>query len=72
MAEVSIFPYGTARLVLSGLFNFQSGRLARGGVIVVSRDLAPLDLGALTVTVSTVLSDFALSAAPLAALSRDN
>ncbi len=65
-------PDGTSQRVSESLFDFQSERLAPGSVIVVPRDLAPLDLGALTVTLSKVLSDMAISAASLAVLSKSN
>ncbi|HEY3777687.1 MAG TPA: SLBB domain-containing protein [Rhizomicrobium sp.] len=63
-----INPDGTARGVSDDLFNFTSDALAPGTVIVVPRDLKPLDLGALTVTVAKVFSDFAISAASIAVL----
>jgi hypothetical protein len=40
-------------------------------VIVVPRDLKPLDLGALTVTIAKVFSDFAISAASIAVLAQN-
>jgi protein involved in polysaccharide export with SLBB domain len=67
-----IDPDGTARRVSDDLFDFAPSKLAPGSVIVVPRDLRPLDLGLLTVTVSKVLSDFAISAASLAILSKNN
>jgi protein involved in polysaccharide export with SLBB domain len=63
-----INPDGTARAVSDDLFNFTSDALAPGSVVVVPRDLKPLDLGALTVTVAKVFSDFAISAASIAVL----
>lgn len=65
-------PDGTSRLVSDDLFDFQSDKLAPGSVIVVPRDLAPLDLGVLTVSISKVLSDMAISAASLAVLAKSN
>jgi protein involved in polysaccharide export with SLBB domain len=65
-------PDGTSRGVSESLFNFEPTQLAPGSVIVVPRDLRPLDLGVLTVTVAKVLSDFAVSAASLAVISRSN
>jgi protein involved in polysaccharide export with SLBB domain len=65
-------PDGTSRRVSDDLFNFQSSKLAPGSVIIVPRDLAPLDLGVLTVTVTKVMSDLAISAASLAILSKNN
>ncbi|HEY3636647.1 MAG TPA: SLBB domain-containing protein [Rhizomicrobium sp.] len=64
-----IYPDGTARGVSDSIMNFTPVGLAPGSVIVVSRDLKPLDLGALTVTVAKVFSDFAISAASIAVLS---
>ncbi len=64
-------PDGTARSVSDDILNFSPVGLAPGSVIVVPRDLKPLDLGALTVTVAKVFSDFALSAASIAVLSRN-
>ncbi|HEX4078738.1 MAG TPA: SLBB domain-containing protein [Rhizomicrobium sp.] len=61
-------PDGTARGVSDDLFNFTTAELAPGSVVVVPRNLKPLDLGALTVTVAKVFSDFALSAASIAVL----
>lgn len=65
-------PDGTSRRVADDLFNFAPASLAPGSVIVVPRDLRPLDLGILTVTVTKVLSDLAISAASLAVLSKNN
>ena len=59
-------PDGTARSVSDDILNFSPVGLAPGSVIVVPRDLKPLDLGALTVTIAKVFSDFALSAASIA------
>lgn len=64
-----INPDGTARSVSDDILNFSPVGLAPGTMIVVPRDLKPLDLGALTVTVAKVFSDFALSAASIAVLS---
>jgi len=64
-----INPDGTSRAISDALFSFDSNRLAPGSVVVIPRDLKPLDLGALTVTVAKVFSDFALSAASIAVLS---
>lgn len=65
-------PDGTSRRVSESLFDFQPDKLAPGSVIVVPRDLAPLDLGDLTVSLSKVLSDMAISAASLAVLAKSN
>lgn len=67
-----INPDGTARSVTDDILNFSPVGLAPGSVIVVPRDLKPLDLGALTVTIAKVFSDFALSAASIAVLSRNS
>jgi len=67
-----INPDGTSRAISDQLFEFNSDRLAPGSVVVVPRDLKPLDLGALTVTVAKVLSDFAITAASLAVLAHSN
>jgi polysaccharide export outer membrane protein len=67
-----INPDGTSRRVSDDLFNFQPSKLAPGSVVVVPRDLRPLDLGLLTVTVTKVMSDLAISAASLAVLSKSN
>jgi len=67
-----VSPDGTSRLVSNDLFDFQSDKLTPGSVIVVPRDLAPLDLGVLTVSISKVLSDMAISAASLAVLAKNN
>ncbi|MGH7224528.1 MAG: SLBB domain-containing protein, partial [Gemmataceae bacterium] len=63
-----INPDGTARGISGDLLDFTPVELAPGSIIVVPRDLKPLDLGALTVTVAKVFSDFALSAASIAVL----
>jgi polysaccharide export outer membrane protein len=65
-------PDGTARQVSDDLFDFHSSKLAPGSVVVVPRDLRPLDLGVLTVTLSKILSDLAISAASVAVLSKNN
>ncbi|HEY5048986.1 MAG TPA: SLBB domain-containing protein [Rhizomicrobium sp.] len=65
-------PDGTSRRIADDLFDFSPAKLAPGSVVVVPRDLAPLDLGVLTVTITKVLSDLAVSAASLAILSRTN
>ena len=67
-----INPDGTSRRVSDDLFNFEPPKLAPGTVIVVPRDLRPLDLGFLAVTVTKVMSDLAISAASLAVLSKNN
>jgi len=66
-----INPDGTARSVSDDIFNMSPVGLEPGSVIVVPRDLKPLDLGALTVTVAKVFSDFALSAASIAVLAEN-
>jgi polysaccharide biosynthesis/export protein len=66
-----INPDGTAKSVSDDILNFSPTGLAPGSMIVVPRDLKPLDLGALTVTVAKVFSDFALSAASIAVLSHN-
>ena len=65
-------PDGTSRRVSDDLFDFEPAKLAPGSVLVVPRDLRPLDLGLLTVTVTKVMSDLAISAASLAVLSKSN
>jgi protein involved in polysaccharide export with SLBB domain len=67
-----INPDGTSRRVSDDLFNYEPSKLAPGSVVVVPRDLRPLDLGLLTVTVTKVMSDLAISAASLAVLSKSN
>ena len=67
-----VYPDGTARSVSDDILNFSPVGVAPGTMIVVPRDLKPLDLGALTVTVAKVLSDFAISAASVAVLSHEN
>jgi protein involved in polysaccharide export with SLBB domain len=67
-----INPDGTSRRISDDLFDFDPPTLAPGTVIVVPRDLRPLDLGFLTVTVTKVMSDLAISAASLAVLSKNN
>jgi hypothetical protein len=54
------------------MFSISDDRMAPGSVVVVPRDLKPLDLGTLTVMVSKVLSDFAISAASLAVVVHNN
>jgi protein involved in polysaccharide export with SLBB domain len=66
-----INPDGTARAVSDDVFNFSPEGLSPGTMVVVPRDLKPLDLGALTVTVAKVFSDFALSAASVAVLAQN-
>ena len=65
-------PDGTSRGVSDDLLDFTPEELAPGSVVVVPRDLKPLDLGALTVTVAKVFSDFAISAASVAVLSHNS
>lgn len=67
-----INPDGTARQVSGDLFDFRSTALSPGSVVVVPRDLRPLDLGVLSVTLAKILSDVAISGASLAVISRNN
>ncbi|HEY1611933.1 MAG TPA: SLBB domain-containing protein, partial [Paraburkholderia sp.] len=67
-----INPDGTSHSVSDGMFSISDDRMAPGSVVVVPRDLKPLDLGTLTVMVSKVLSDFAISAASLAVVVHNN
>ncbi len=67
-----INPDGTSRGISDDMFSFTTDRLAPGSVVVVPRDLRPLDLGALTVTVGKVFADFAISAASLAVIAHNN
>lgn len=65
-------PDGTSRSVSDDLFDFTPTELAPGTAVVVPRDLKPLDLGALTVTVAKVFADFAISAASIAVLAHSS
>lgn len=67
-----VFPDGTAKPVESSWFNFNSADIPPGSTIYVARDLAPLDLRQIIIDVSTIMREFALSAASLAVISRRN
>ena len=67
-----IYPDGTTRGIESGLFNFSSPAVPPGSVIVVPRDLSPLNYQALISDVSKIFSNLAVSAASLSVISRNN
>jgi protein involved in polysaccharide export with SLBB domain len=67
-----VLPDGTTRAVDSGLFDFDSQKLPPGSVVVVPRDLTPLNYQILVSTMSDVFSNLAVSAASLSVISRNN
>jgi protein involved in polysaccharide export with SLBB domain len=64
-------PDGSSRPVQSSLFHFGSDRLAPGSLIVVPRDLRPLNWQQFTVDIAKILSDLAVSAASISVISRN-
>ncbi|HVZ69423.1 MAG TPA: SLBB domain-containing protein, partial [Rhizomicrobium sp.] len=64
-------PDGSSKPVQSSLFHFGSDRLAPGSLIVVPRDLRPLDWRQFAVDISKILSDLAVSAASISIISRN-
>jgi protein involved in polysaccharide export with SLBB domain len=62
-------PDGSSRPVQSSLFHFGSDRLAPGSLIVVPRDLRPLDWQQFAVSIGKILSDLAISAASISVIS---
>jgi protein involved in polysaccharide export with SLBB domain len=66
-----INPDGSSRPVESSLFRFGSDRLAPGSLIVVPRDLRPLDWQQFAVSIGKILSDLAISAASISVVSRN-
>jgi hypothetical protein len=64
-------PDGSSRPVQSSLFHFGSDRLAPGSLIVVPRDLRPLNIEQIAVDVGKIISDLAVSAASIAVVSRN-
>lgn len=64
-------PDGSSRPVQSSLFHFGSDRLAPGSLIVVPRDLRPLNWEQVAVDVGKILSDLAVSAASISVISRN-
>lgn len=65
-----INPDGSSRPVQSSLFHFGSERLAPGSLIVVPRDLRPLNWEQFAVDIGKILSDLAVSAASISVISR--
>jgi protein involved in polysaccharide export with SLBB domain len=64
-----VLPDGSARKVQSSWFGFDNQNLPPGSTIVVPRDVTPLDTRQVILDVSSILSQFAVSAASLAVLS---
>jgi protein involved in polysaccharide export with SLBB domain len=62
-------PDGSSRPVQSSLFHFGSDRLAPGSLIVVPRDLRPLNWEQFAVDIGKILSDLAVSAASISVIS---
>lgn len=67
-----VYPDGTAKPVEGSWLSFDSPDLPPGSTIFVARDLAPIDLRQIIIDVSTIMREFALSAASLAVISRRN
>jgi protein involved in polysaccharide export with SLBB domain len=63
-------PDGSSRPVQSSLFHFGSDRLAPGSLVVVPRDLRPLNWEQFAVDIGKILSDLAVSAASISVISR--
>lgn len=63
-------PDGSSRPVQSSLFHFGSDRLAPGSLIVIPRDLRPLNWEQFAVDIGKILSDLAVSAASISVISR--
>lgn len=67
-----IYPDGTTRRAENGLFDLGSPVLPPGSVIVVPRDLTPLNYNVLISDVTKVLSNLAVTAASLTVIGRNN
>ena len=67
-----VLPDGSARQVESSWLNLDSPNVPPGSVIVVPRELFPISTAGLIVEVGEVLKDFAVSAASIAVISRNN
>lgn len=65
-----ILPDGTARPVESSWLNLSSPDIPPGSTIVVPRDVAPIDLRQIIMDTTSILSQFAVTAASLAVLSK--
>jgi polysaccharide export outer membrane protein len=65
-----VLPDGSARRVERSWLSFSENSLPPGSAIVVPRDVTPLDLRQTIIDVSQVLSQFAVSIASVAVLSR--
>lgn len=65
-----INPDGSSKQVKSSLFHFGSDRLAPGSLIVVPRDLRPLDWQRFAIDIGKILSDLAISAASISVISK--
>jgi protein involved in polysaccharide export with SLBB domain len=65
-----VLPDGTARRIERSWFRVDDGRLPPGSVIVVPRDVTPLDLRQTIIDVSQILSQFAVSIASIAVLAK--
>jgi hypothetical protein len=65
-----VYPDGTAKPMESSWFSFDSPDIPPGSTIYVARDLAPIDLRQIIIDLSSIIREFALSAASLAVLAR--
>jgi protein involved in polysaccharide export with SLBB domain len=65
-----VMPNGEARRVNKSWLNFEVANLPPGSAIVVPRDVTPLDLRQTIIDVSQIFSQFAVSIASVAVLSR--
>jgi polysaccharide export outer membrane protein len=65
-----VLPDGSARRVERSWLNFSVNSLPPGSTIVVPRDVTPLDLRQTILDVSSILSQFAVSLASVAVISR--
>jgi protein involved in polysaccharide export with SLBB domain len=65
-----VLPNGEARRVTRSWLNFEVTDLPAGSSIVIPRDVTPLDLRQTIIDVSQIFSQFAVSIASIAVLSR--
>jgi polysaccharide export outer membrane protein len=65
-----VLPDGTARKIERSWLSFDARNLPPGSAIVVPRDITPLDLRQTIIDVSQILSQFAVSIASVAVLSK--
>jgi len=67
-----VLPDGSARQVESSWLNLDSPNVPPGSAIVVPREMFPISTAGLIVEVGEVLKDFAISAASIAVIARNN